>query len=76
MIIPTRVLKKWKSEIEHGDLQKIAEKAGKSYVTVYRALKSKECTPELFESISLFVEERKASNKKLLSKRPQLTEAE
>lgn len=57
----------WKSEMDHGDLQKMAESAGVSYITVYRAIKSQECKQELFKALSGFIKTKKEAKRNLLT---------
>jgi hypothetical protein len=63
MTIPSTILDKWRTLRSHGDAQKILEAADAAGVqvsidTVYRALSSGKCSPELLQVIGDFFKEK------------------
>lgn len=66
MEIPTQLLNKWNSLKSRGDLPKIAELAGMSYVAVSNAFKKGRCGEKLFRAISSFYTDKETRMKPYL----------
>lgn len=58
MTIPKSVLDKWQLLRTHGDMQKIAAKAGVSAQSIRNAFLNEETNEEIFKAIADFYEEK------------------
>ena len=67
MKIPYQLLKEWEQLKSNGDVQKIADRAGVSRMTVYRAFKEEVCNDDLIEVIAEFYKEKRDMVNELLS---------
>ena len=59
MRIPHSLLKEWARLKSAGDAQKIAEMAGCSPMTVYRAFREEVCNDNVLEAIAAYYKEKK-----------------
>lgn len=58
MTVPKDLRDKWEELQSAGDIQAIADKAGKSYETIRAALSRGECTDEVFKAIASYYREK------------------
>lgn len=59
MVIPDKILKKWKVLNSAGDAQKIADLVPGAYPEMYnRALRSGKCSDEVFTTMAKFYQEK------------------
>jgi hypothetical protein len=59
MKIPNKLLRDWEKLKSNGDAQKIAEIAGVSVMTVYRAFREEVCNDDVLEAIAKYYKEKK-----------------
>jgi DNA-binding phage protein len=59
MKIPNKLLREWEKLKSNGDVPKIAEQAGVSRMTIYRALREEVCNDDVLEAIAAYYKEKK-----------------
>jgi AcrR family transcriptional regulator len=67
MRIPNRLLQEWEKLRSGGDAVKIAEIAGVSPMTIYRAFREETCNDDVLEAIAAYYKEKKERLESLLS---------
>lgn len=67
MRIPNKLLDEWTKLRSGGDAIKIAEQAGVSPMTIYRAFREEVCNDEVFEAIAAYYKEKKERIENILS---------
>lgn len=67
MRIPNKLLREWEQLRSNGDAQKIAEIAGVSTMTIYRAFREENCNDDVLEAIATFYKEKREMVNNLLS---------
>lgn len=58
MTVPKDLREKWSELNSVGDIQAIADKAGKSYETIRASLAKGECTDDVFKAIASYYREK------------------
>lgn len=58
MTVPQELKEKWNELNSAGDIQTIADRAGKSYETIRLALRDGECNDHVFKTIASFYKEK------------------
>lgn len=59
MKIPNKLLRDWEQLRSNGDAQKIAEIAGVSVMTIYRAFRDEVCNDDVLEAIAKYYKDKK-----------------
>jgi AcrR family transcriptional regulator len=59
MKIPNKLLREWEQLRSGGDAQKIAELAGVSVMTVYRAFREEACNDDVLDAIAKYYKDKK-----------------
>lgn len=59
MIVPEEVKSAWGGLLEHGDYEKIAEQADKSYATISNAVRTGKCSESTFIAINNYLAAKK-----------------
>lgn len=67
MRIPYKLLDEWIKLKSAGDAQKIAEMAGVSPMTIYRAFREEVCNDDVLEAIAAYYKEKKERLESMLS---------